>query len=219
MAENKKSFVLYADIIHTVRKMPKDKAGELFMTILSYVNDENPQVEDITVDCVFEIIKQQLKRDLKKWENFRGKQSENGKKGGRPPKEKPLDENPENPSLLGESQKSLNVNVIVNANDTVNENVINKYIMPSAEFLKIIEQNEDDHMWMEHLMKKFKFDSDYTANKTVNLSFRKHIQETCIDKGIELNFKDFKHVRSAAEAWFTSLTERKQARARREFVS
>ena len=86
MAENKKSFILYADMIHTVRKMGKDKAGELFMTILSYVNDENPLVEDLLVDLVFEPIKQQLKRDLSRWDKFKEKQIENGKKGGRPKK-------------------------------------------------------------------------------------------------------------------------------------
>ena len=121
MAENKKSFILYADLIHTVKKMPSDKAGELFLTILQYVNDENPTVEDMLVDIAFEPIKQQLKRDLVKWEEFRIKQSDNGKKGGRPKKDIPFIENPENPSLNLESQKSLNVNVSVN--DNVNDNV------------------------------------------------------------------------------------------------
>lgn len=69
MAENKKSFVLYSDLIHTVRKMPKDKAGELFMVILEYVNDENPTVNDLLVDLVFEPVKQSLKRDLLKYED------------------------------------------------------------------------------------------------------------------------------------------------------
>src|SRR5260221_385608 len=82
MAEDKKSFLLYADLIHTVRKMPKDKAGELFMTILSYVSDENPVVEDMLVDLVFEPIKQQLKRDLIKWEEERSGRSMAGHLGG-----------------------------------------------------------------------------------------------------------------------------------------
>lgn len=81
MAENKRSFVLYADLIHTVKKMPKEKAGELFMTILSYVNDLNPVVEDMTVDLVFEPIKQQLKRDLVKWEGEIVRKSEGGAMG------------------------------------------------------------------------------------------------------------------------------------------
>ncbi len=54
MAENKKSFVLYKDIIHTVKKMPKEKQADLFVTILEYVNDENPSIDDILVDLVFE---------------------------------------------------------------------------------------------------------------------------------------------------------------------
>ena len=86
MAENKKSFILYSDLIHTVSKLPNDKAGELFKHILAYVNDENPVSEDLIIQIAFEPVKLQLKRDLKKWESYIEKQSENGKKGGRPPK-------------------------------------------------------------------------------------------------------------------------------------
>ena len=123
MAENKKSFILYADMIHTVRKMPKDKVADLFITILEYVNDNNPAVSDLVVDLVFEPIKQQLKRDLIKWDKFNKKQIENGKLGGRPRKEI-TQINPNNPSLIPESQKSLNVNVTVNDSVNANETII-----------------------------------------------------------------------------------------------
>ena len=87
MAENKKSFILYADLNHTLAKVPDDVAGRLFKIILEYVNDNNPVIEnDLLLEVLFEPIKQTLKRDLQKWEQFRNKQSENGKKGGRPPK-------------------------------------------------------------------------------------------------------------------------------------
>ncbi len=121
MAENKKSFLLYADLIHTVQKMPKDKAGDLFLTILRYVNDENPVVEDMVVDLVFEPIKQQLKRDLKKWEDYIEKQKRNGERGGRPPKHK---ETQKTQPLKEEPKKADNVSVIVNANVTDNVNEI-----------------------------------------------------------------------------------------------
>ena len=88
MAENKKAFVLYADLIHTINKMPSDKAGDLFKHILSYVNDENPITDDMLIELVFEPIKQQLKRDLKKYESICERNSANGKKGGRPKKPK-----------------------------------------------------------------------------------------------------------------------------------
>ncbi len=87
MAENKKSFLLYLDIIHTVKKLPKDKAGELFMTILEYVNDMDPEITDVSVDLVFEPIKQSLKRDLEKYRNICKRNQTNGSKGGRPTKE------------------------------------------------------------------------------------------------------------------------------------
>ena len=86
MAKDKKSFLLYCDIIHTVEKMPTDKAGELFKHILQYVNDQNPKTDDLIVQLVFEPIKQQLKRDLRKYEDFIEKQRDNGKRGGRPRK-------------------------------------------------------------------------------------------------------------------------------------
>jgi hypothetical protein len=82
MAEDKKAFVLYADLIHTVRKMPKEKQGELFMVILSYVNDENPIVEDLLIDLVFEPIKRQMKRDLSKYESVKEKRKESGRLAG-----------------------------------------------------------------------------------------------------------------------------------------
>jgi len=44
MAEDKKGFLLYADLIHTIEKMPNDKAGLLFKRILNYVNDLNPVI-------------------------------------------------------------------------------------------------------------------------------------------------------------------------------
>jgi hypothetical protein len=98
--------------------MPQDKAGILFLTILEYVNDLNPIVDDILVDLCFEPIKQQLKRDLATWDKFKEKQSLNGKKGGRPKIIEQTQPKPKNPSLFLESQKSLNVTV------TVNDNVI-----------------------------------------------------------------------------------------------
>lgn len=79
MAENKKAFVLYADLIHTIEKLPSDKAGDLFKHILRYVNDLNPTTDDIIIEIAFEPIKQQLKRDLRKYEEKKLQWSEAGK--------------------------------------------------------------------------------------------------------------------------------------------
>jgi hypothetical protein len=101
MADNKESFLLYRDLIHTVRKLSKEKAGELFLHILQYVNDENPVTEDPLLDIVFEPIKQQLKRDLRKYEKVVLRNQKNGSLGGRPKKD-----NPKNPVGLNETQKT-----------------------------------------------------------------------------------------------------------------
>jgi len=70
MADGKKSFLLYCDIQSTVKKLSDEQAGKLFKIILSYVNDEYPVVDDVLLDIVFEPIKMQLKRDLKRYESI-----------------------------------------------------------------------------------------------------------------------------------------------------
>jgi hypothetical protein len=78
MAENKKSFLLYADILAMVSKLPDEIAGKLFKIILEYVNDKNPIVDDLLLSIAFEPIKLQLKRDLAKYETIKETSSENG---------------------------------------------------------------------------------------------------------------------------------------------
>jgi hypothetical protein len=67
MAENKKSFLMYADLLHTIEHLPDEVAGKLLKLILDYVNDKDPQPEELTLKIAFEPIKRQLKRDLKNW--------------------------------------------------------------------------------------------------------------------------------------------------------
>lgn len=123
MAENKKSFLLYVDQSGIFDKLPDEIAGKLIKLIFSYVKDESPIIDDLLLSIAFEPIKQSLKRDLKSWEIFQAKQSENGKKGGRPTKPTAKIENPNNPSLFLETQKSLSVSVSVSDSVIVNNNL------------------------------------------------------------------------------------------------
>ena len=59
MAENKKSFLLYSDIITILEVMDDTSAGKLFKTIVRYVNDENPKVTDPIVNVAFQSIRNQ----------------------------------------------------------------------------------------------------------------------------------------------------------------
>jgi hypothetical protein len=80
MAENKKSFVAYADWKYTFDELSNEKAGELIKHIFAYVNDENPVSEDMLINAVFANIKHTLKRDLKKWERQHEQRKLAGKK-------------------------------------------------------------------------------------------------------------------------------------------
>lgn len=81
MAKDKKSVLLYCDLIHTVEELKDADAGKLFKHYLRYINDQNPTPPNNLVKIVFEPIKQNLKRDLKKWEKKSERNSEIAKAG------------------------------------------------------------------------------------------------------------------------------------------
>lgn len=130
MAEGKKSFILYADILHTVEKLDDTQAGKLFKHILRYVNDQDPQPEDMITEIVFEPIKQQLKRDLEKWQNTSVKRSNSGRLGGlksgeaRQTKPQQIEANEANASNTKQNEANEAVNVNVNVNVNGNDNGI-----------------------------------------------------------------------------------------------
>jgi len=159
MAENKKSFVLYADIIHTVSILDDSKAGKLFKHILDYVNDKNPISEDMFVNIAFEPIKQQLKRDLQKWDEIRDKRALAGSIGGhskaKRSKTKQIVAN-------AKSAKQNVANVAVNDNVNVNVNVINN----SIENIQSIFISKTDTEWTKDfaLKEAEKFFNYYSSN-------------------------------------------------------
>lgn len=81
---DKKSFVMYESWGAAIEKMNNEQAGELIKAI--YAFQKNPDVvpEDPAIAFVFEIIKQKLEEDNKRYEEVCAARSEGGKKGGRP---------------------------------------------------------------------------------------------------------------------------------------
>jgi hypothetical protein len=130
MAQDKKSFVLYSDLLSTVSKLvEQDKkhqtnhAGELFLTILEYVNDKDPTPENFIVEMSFEPIKIQLKRDLEKWENQLEQRRQAGKRSAEVRSNKSNDRSTtvQRPlTSVDESQRAPTDNVNVNVSDNVN---------------------------------------------------------------------------------------------------
>ena len=202
MATDKKSFVLYSDLKHTIDKLPNEKAGELFKHILSYVNDENPQATDLLIDITFEPIKQQLKRDLRKYEGIKIKRSEAGKKSAELRQQKAT----KTTSVESVEQKPTNPTVSVNVNDTVNVNVIKKSIEERKEdftlslnkYLNILNNQERIKFidyWTEHAEngKKMRFEKEKVFNLKSRIqrwlnnksTFSNNNQKTVLDKNPE----------------------------------
>ena len=123
MAENKKSFVLYADLLKSIEHLTNEEKGILFNHLLEYVNDKNPILEDRLVLTAWKPIELQLKRDLVKFEEVRVKRSEAGKKSA----ELKAQQNSTNSTSV-ESVKQTSTNSTDNVNDNDNVNVINNKI-------------------------------------------------------------------------------------------
>jgi uncharacterized phage protein (TIGR02220 family) len=117
MAKDKKSFILYVDQKDLWNKLPDEIAGKLIKHIYSYVSDENPTSNDLIVEIAFEPIKQQLKRDLKLFEEKRVKRSEAGIAGANKRWQEIANDSKRISSI---AKIADNVNVNVNVNDNVN---------------------------------------------------------------------------------------------------
>jgi len=122
MAQDKKGFILYADQKELFEQLPDAKAGELIKHIFQYVNDDNPISEDLIINLAFTPIKQQLKRDLLKFEEAKKQRSEAGKRSAALRKEQRTSTNPTSvESRLTKSTVTVKDKVTVKVKDTVKE--------------------------------------------------------------------------------------------------
>lgn len=161
MAENKKSFLLYCDLIHTVSKMPKEKAGELFMHILEYVNDKNPDTDDLIIQLTFEPIKQCLKRDLQKYENIRLKNIENANKRWK-----------KNNATASDRMQTNTKNAV---NDSVSDKDINNNIdSRKQKFASTLK--EFSNIYSRDMLKEFY--AYWTEPNKTNTKFRQELEKT-----------------------------------------
>ncbi len=126
MAKDKKSFILYSDAIYTVEKLSDTDAGQLLKHLLRYVNDQNPTTDNPLVEIAFEPIKQQLKRDLVKFEDVKVKRSEAGKAGAT-----------KRWQDIANANKGIQTIANIAVNDNDNVNVISKDIYRSFAHLSI----------------------------------------------------------------------------------
>lgn len=146
MAENKKSFLLYADYEEVFEELSDIDAGQLAKHLFRYVNDRNPVTENPLVRASFILIKKQLKRDLIRWEEIRIKRSDAGKASAESRKQ--------NQQMLTsvESVKQTPTKSTVNVNDnvTVNDTVIDIIKKNKAKAI-YFDNKELNDLFIEHL--------------------------------------------------------------------
>lgn len=118
MAENKKSFVLYADLIKSIEHLTNEEKGILFNHLLLYVNDKNPVLEDRLILTAWKPIELQLKRDLVKFEEVKAKRSEAGKRSAELRALKNNEQNATNSTSVESAEQNA-----TNSTDNVNDNV------------------------------------------------------------------------------------------------
>ena len=196
MAENKKSFVAYADWKSTFDELPDEYAGKLIKHIFAYVNDENPKSNDIIINAVFANIKNSLKRDLVKWQETKIGRSKAGIASAEARKLAKINEqnltNPTNVDFVQQTSTKSTVSDSVNVSDSVSVNVkenINT-ASPFKFFDSLLNYGFDKNLCSDWLkVRKTKkstntktaFDKFIIEVEKCNLDKNK-ILETCIEK-------------------------------------
>ena len=160
MKEGKKSFILYLDNLKISEKLSDKKLGKFFRAIIKYHNNENYELPK-QLELVFEIFKNQFKRDEEKYHQICIRNRINGEKGGRPKT------NPVGLSITHKKPTEPNkLKKAYNDNDSVNDNVIenvkekNKAIaLPLASIEEIetyfLEKTRDPIFSKKHAKKYF----------------------------------------------------------------
>tara|TARA_R110000772_G_scaffold83493_2_gene176594 strand:- start:1602 stop:2237 length:636 start_codon:yes stop_codon:yes gene_type:complete len=183
MATGKKSVLLYCDLIHTIEKMDDKTAGEFFKHYLRYINDLEPETTNPLIDITFESVKQNLKRDLIKWEGKQQQRSDAGKKSAelrRIAKEEEqrnattVESRSTNPTVTGTVTGNVTVTDKVNVKDTLKDREweFNNSLLPfldnySPELIKKFSE-----YWTEHNENGKKMRFEYSKNQPFSLKRR-----------------------------------------------
>ena len=151
MAENKKSFSLYTDLIKLVcgsnvhnvevEPMTDEEAGQLFKWILEYVNDLHPVVPR-EIRFAVGYVKKQLDEELERWKKQCEINRINGALGGRPRKPTETENNQigfqeteqnQNKAKKPDKDKDINKDIYIKENNTTNNSSV-KEKTPKSRF-------------------------------------------------------------------------------------
>jgi hypothetical protein len=166
----KKTFILHVDSLLILNEMTNEQKGILFDAILKYHLGEDVEL-DFAMRMAFAPFKNQFIRDEESYNAVVERNRQNGKNGGRPPKE----ENPKNPvglektQLNQENPKNLDTDS-VNNSDSVSDNKKEKEIKKKyGQFGKVLltetEYNSANEKYSNLLPLMIKKLDEYIASK------------------------------------------------------
>lgn len=102
---------IYRDFIDVAKELDDEERGRLFLAIMQYANGEEVPPLKGAEKIAFVVLRSQIDRDDAAHDEYVEKQRENGKRGGRPKKDKPVNKNPKNPTLKKQNPKNLDIDI------------------------------------------------------------------------------------------------------------
>lgn len=98
MTDENKGFMLFKAYKPMIDLLSDEQAGKLLRLLFEYFGAwEAPEIDDGMVNMAFVIISADMKKADEKWEKTVTRNTENGRKGGRPRKAEETEENPPKP--------------------------------------------------------------------------------------------------------------------------
>ena len=194
----KKSFILYTDYADKFKSLSDTQLGQLFRCILEYESKgETKPPEDFGVNLAFDIVRADLERNAKKYDEIVEKRREAGKKGGlaKASKSQQMVANADfAKQTLANVADNVNDNVNVNDNDNVNdiENVIS---IKGKDLIQEKDTIKDGDSKKEKVTKKKTPVVYYPNDDVLNRAFadyvemRKMIKKPMTERAIELAIK------------------------------
>ena len=98
--------MLYVDTLRQYKRLSDTEFGRAIRAVLQFLED-GTEANLPGKECImYDVLREQTERDRKSYEKRMAAQRENGSKGGRPRKNAETKENPKNPWVFSETQKS-----------------------------------------------------------------------------------------------------------------
>ena len=135
----KKSLLLYYDYLSHFSFLTDEQIGKIVRAMLSYeVDGVLPEFDEPIMKMTFSFIKSNLEREKKKYIERCQKNTENGKKGGRPPKNQSDEQNDEQTDTTDEQREQTNT-----ANAEYSQSQDNETVKRKAEFYSKVKEYEE----------------------------------------------------------------------------